>query len=89
MTKPKQPRARGQAILIPPGEKRPEADLSAIPDIEGETIRIAFRADRTTVDLVNEHLDRLAKLAPGMVVTVSDAVRSLIHKGAEAYRDDD
>ena len=60
-----------------------------IPAISGETIRLAFRADSKCVGEVNAHLDRLAEMSPGLVITVSDGLRSLIHRGAEAFREDD
>jgi hypothetical protein len=60
-----------------------------IPAISGETIRLAFRADSKCVREVNEHLDRLAEMSPGLVITVSDGLRSLIHRGAESFRQDD
>jgi hypothetical protein len=60
-----------------------------IPAISGETIRLAFRADSKCVGEVNAHLDRLAEMSPGLVITVSDGLRSLIARGAESFRQDD
>jgi hypothetical protein len=77
------------ARILKAGEKIPPPDPALIPDLTSETIRIGFRADSATVDAINTHLDRLDRLASGWTVSVSDAVRSLIQRGAVAYLEDD
>jgi hypothetical protein len=71
------------------GGKRLEVDLSMVPPTTGESIRVAFRADTVTLADIEEHLRRLEARAPGIVITLTDAVRSLVQRGAEAYRQQD
>ena len=72
------------AAVVKPGP-RPPADTSEIPDLEGPTVLLNFRIDQRTADLIQEHFDRLTRMT-GTAVTRSDTLRSLIHKGAQAYR---
>ena len=73
------------ARVVKPGA-RPLPDLSEIPELDGgPLVHVAVRIDQRTADCIQEHYDRLTQLA-GTVVTLSDTLRSLIHKGAEAYR---
>jgi len=83
------PKHRGKAVVIGPGQKRLAVDLSMIPPLVGDTIRIGFRGDAATVDDINEHLDRLERCAPGMAISVSDGIRSLLKRGAESFREGD
>jgi hypothetical protein len=70
------------------GGKRLEVDLSMVPPTTGESIRVAFRADTVTLADIEEHLRRLEARAPGIAITLTDAVRSLIQRGAGAFRED-
>lgn len=88
-SKPEQPQGRGRVVVRRPGEPKTERDTDMIPAITGETTRVAFRADTACVRDINEHLDRLAHAAPGLMISVSDGLRSLIRRGAQAFREDD
>ena len=81
------PKPSGKVVIYKVGEKRPPIDMTWIPQIEGETVALNLRCDRATVEAFEEHLRRLEDKAPGMVITLSDAVRSLIFRGAIAFRE--
>lgn len=80
--KPELPKGRGRAVILPPGEKLRMFTEEELPQCSGPTRRIAFRADATDVDCLNRELDRLHEIAPSHIITVADALRSLIRRGA-------
>jgi hypothetical protein len=82
------PKPRVATVVIRDG-KRPPVDLSLIPPVAGETIRLGFRADTVTCSDIQAHLDRITSRAPGVAIAMSDAVRSLIQRGAAAFEEDD
>lgn len=93
MSKSKKPlepfRAAGVARVRRPGEEPPKPLPSDIAgEIEGETLKIQVRFDARGIDAVNAHAERLNRLS-GVVVTTSDAVRSLVLRGARAFQDDE
>jgi hypothetical protein len=62
--------------------------MSLIPPLTGDSIRLNFRADHVTLDDIEEHMRRLEAMAPGIAITLSDTLRSLVQRGAKAYRDE-
>jgi hypothetical protein len=87
ITKLEVPKPRRQAVSYKIGE-RPENDTSLIPHSTGDSVRLSFRADPVTLEDVRQHLRRLERMAPVMSVTTTDALRSLIQRGAIAYREE-
>jgi hypothetical protein len=85
---PEMPRARGRAVVLKPGEKVLPPDLSLVPVLTGPNRRLAFRADHTTINCINEHLDRVGGTT-AHVISPSDAIRALIQRGAAAYLADE
>jgi hypothetical protein len=76
------------APVVMPGRREAAANEEDIPQLTGPTAMLNLRIDQATADIIQEHFDRLWKKT-GMVPSRSDAVRSLIFKGAEAFREDD
>ena len=62
--------------------------MSLIPPLTGDSIRLNFRADHVTLADIEEHMRRLEAMAPGIAITLSDTLRSLVQRGAKAYRDE-
>jgi hypothetical protein len=56
-----------------------------VPVIVGETIKIGVRYDQSMLDLIQEHVDRLADQTVE-VISVTDGIRSLLVEGARSYR---
>jgi hypothetical protein len=83
------PKQRGRAVVIGPKQRRQPVDTSLIPALIGETIRIGFRGDAVTVGDINSHLDRLERRAPGLMISASDAIRSLIRRGEQGFCEDE
>ena len=83
------PKPRGAAVMVGPDGKLPPADMSLVPPTTGDSIRAAFRADHVTLADMEEHLRRIEAMAPGAVITLTDAIRSLIQRGARAFREDE
>ncbi len=82
------PQGKGRVIVRRAGEPFPPFRL-AVPELEGPSLRLAFRADAACIDLINEHIERLADAYPGTVITASDGMRDLMRLGAEAARQAD
>jgi hypothetical protein len=81
----KLPKPHPVGVMFKVGEPRPEADMSLVPHTTGESLRVSFRADPVTLADIEQHLRRLEARAPGFVITLTDAVRSLIQEGARSY----
>ena len=82
------PRLRGlrPARMRRPGEELPEPpSTDLVPELRGKTDKLNFIADTAIVDAINDHADRLYRLAPYFATTASDAIRSLIMEGARSY----
>jgi hypothetical protein len=88
--KPKLPQPTSSAVVNTDGGKLSEQwDTSLLHQTLGETIRIGFRADHQTCDRLQRHIDRLEDKAPGLVITLSDALRSMIMVADLALNEDD
>jgi hypothetical protein len=88
----RRPQAKGRVTVrrvkdIPLGDKPSMLPL-LVPAIVGATIKIGVRYDQAMLDLIQEHVDRLADQTIE-VITVTDAIRSLLVEGAESYRKKD
>jgi hypothetical protein len=82
----KPPVAKVRAVIVSPGQKLSFPDE---PPVTEKTLKLSFRATEQNVLDIQEHLDRLVGLAPGIVFTITDALRSLVQRGAEGFREDD
>ncbi len=82
------PKPKSRAVVVKPGE-RLKVDMSMVPHTTGESLQLSFRADPVTLQDIEEHLRRIEARAPGVAITLTDAVRSLVQRGAEAYREDE
>ena len=71
------------AAILKPGPRKP--DLIEIPEMSGSTMRVNVRIDDITAELLQTHYERLQELAPGTAITLSDVIRSLLHRGSESY----
>ena len=80
--RPARVRRVGEPLPEPPGP-----DL--VPELTGPTVKLNAKIDAATVDLINEHAERLYRLCPDFPTTASDAIRSLLHRGAREFRADD
>jgi hypothetical protein len=85
----RRPQARGRVTMrrvkdTPSGDK-PSMPPSLVPVIVGETIKIGVRYDQSMLDVIQEHVDRLAGQTIE-VITVTDGIRSLLVEGARSYR---
>ncbi|MDH3656084.1 MAG: hypothetical protein OEN21_17605 [Myxococcales bacterium] len=65
----------------------PRPDMSLIPPLTGDSIRLNFRADHVTHADIEAHMRLLEARAPYVAITLSDVLRSLIQEGAKSFRD--
>lgn len=88
-TKMQMPEARGRVSVRRVKDRTPLPAASipeeVRPDIEGDTAKIGVRFDQEQLDLIQEHIDRLADMTP-TVITASDAIRSLVRAGTLYFR---
>jgi hypothetical protein len=80
------PTPRVVAVVGKPGQPLPVMTATSVP---GTTMKMSFRATEENIRDIGENIDRLATSSPGTLVTPTDATRSLIRRGAEAFRQDE
>jgi len=80
------PKAKPAGVVMP-GRREPGGDWG-IPELIGPTELLNFRIDQRTSDLIQQHFERLQR-RNGVVPSVSETARSLIHRGAAAFEADD
>ena len=53
------------------------------------TERVFLRLEEELMDRIDSHIERMDLTFPGLGVTKSDAIRSLLYKGLELYEEEE